>query len=77
MLIREEPNGEKHEMRLNLNDANLINSPYYYLQQNDMIYVEPNTVMKRDSELGSSTTLWFSLVGVVTSLASLILNILR
>ena len=77
MLIREEPNGEKHEMSLNLNDANLINSPYYYLQQNDMIYVEPNTVMKRDSEFGSSTTLWFSLVSVVTSLASLIINILR
>lgn len=77
MLIREEPNGEKHETRLDLNDANLINSPYYYLQQNDMIYVEPNTVMKRDSELGSSTSIWFSLVSVVTSLASLVLNILR
>lgn len=77
MLIREDANGEKHETRLNLNDANLINSPYYYLQQNDMLYVEPNTTMKRDSELGSSTTFWFSIVSVFTSLASFVINILR
>jgi polysaccharide export outer membrane protein len=77
MLIREDATGEKSIHRLNLNDANLINSPYYYLQQNDILYVEPNKVKARNSSIGESTTLWFSLVGIVTSVASLIVNILR
>lgn len=40
LLIREE-NGQKITRRLNLNDGNILNSPYYYLQSNDIIYVEP------------------------------------
>lgn len=77
LLIREDATGEKHQVRLNLNDANIINSPYYYLQQNDIIYVEPNSVQAKNSGIGSSTTLWFSFVSIATSLTSLIVNILR
>lgn len=77
MLIREDATGEKHEVRLNMNDANLINSPYYYLQQNDIIYVEPNRAKTANSAIGQSTTLWFSLIGIVTSVASLLTNVLR
>lgn len=77
MLIRENADGQKEAHRLNLNDANLINSPYYYLQQNDIIYVEPNKVRAQNSAIGSSTTIWFSFVGIVTSVASLLVNILR
>lgn len=77
MLIREDASGEKEIHRLNLTDANLINSPYYYLQQNDIIYVEPNKVQARNSAIGSSTTIWFSVVSILTSLASLIINVVR
>ncbi|MCR5076999.1 MAG: polysaccharide biosynthesis/export family protein [Prevotella sp.] len=77
MLIREDAMGEKHSVRLNLNDANLINSPYYYLQQNDILYVEPNSVKAKNSGIGSSTTIWFSFIGIVTSVASLLVNVLR
>lgn len=77
LLIREDANGEKHAHRINLNDANLFNSPYYYLQQNDIIYVEPNTVKAKNSGIGSSTTIWFSFISIVTSVASLLVNILR
>ena len=77
MLIREDATGEKHHLRLNLNDANLINSPYYYLQQNDILYVEPNSVKAKNSGIGSSTTIWFSFIGIVTSVASLLVNVLR
>lgn len=77
MLIREEANGQKTIHRLNLNDANIISSPYYYLQQNDIVYVEPNGVQTKNSAIGSSTTIWFSFVGIVTSVASLLVNILR
>lgn len=77
LLIREDATGEKHAVRINLNDAGLFNSPYYYLQQNDIIYVEPNSVKSKNSSIGSSTTLWFSFIGILTSVASLIVNIVR
>lgn len=77
LLIRERADGQKEVHRLNLNDANLINSPYYYLQQNDYIYVEPNKTKAKNSSIGQSTTLWFSVVGILTSVASLVLNIVR
>lgn len=77
LLIREDATGQKHQIRLNLNDANIINSPYYYLQQNDIIYVTPNKVAARNSDIGQSTSMWFSAVGLVMSVASLVINILR
>ena len=77
LLIRETATDQKEVHRLNLNDANIINSPYYYVQQNDYIYVEPNGVKSKNSAIGSSTTLWFSFVGIVTSVASLLVNIIR
>lgn len=77
ILIREDAQGEKHSYRINLNDANLIASPFYYLQQNDVLYVEPNKVRAKNSGIGQSTTIWFSFVGIVTSVASLLVNILR
>ena len=77
LLIREDARGEKHAVRMNLNDANIINSPYYYLQQNDVLYVQPNSVKAKTSSIGSSTTIWFSFIGIVTSVASLLVNVLR
>jgi polysaccharide export outer membrane protein len=76
-LIREDANGQKAIYFLNLNDANLINSPYYYLQQNDVLYVTPNKVKAQNSSVGSMTTLWFSATSILISLTSLLYNILR
>lgn len=41
LLIREGA-GKKEMIRFNLNNSNLFSSPYYYLHQGDVIYVEPN-----------------------------------
>jgi polysaccharide biosynthesis/export protein len=41
LLIREE-NGKKITRHINLNSSNFFNSPYYYLQPNDVVYVSPN-----------------------------------
>lgn len=76
-LIRENEKGHKDVYTLNLNDAEIINSPYYYLQQNDVIYVEPNKVKAKNSAIGQSTTIWISIAGALVSLASLVVNILR
>lgn len=76
-LIREDANGTKNIVQLNLNDANIINSPYYYLQQNDVVYVTPNKVKAQNSSIGSVTTLWFSATSILISLTSLLYNILK
>lgn len=76
-LVREDEKGRKAIYELDLNDANLINSPYYYLQQNDLIYVTPNKVKAQNSSVGSMTTLWFSATSILISLTSLLYNILK
>lgn len=77
MLIREDASGQKSIHRLDLTDANLINSPYFYLQQNDIVYVEPNKAKKGGAGLSNSTSFWISLTSSVISIASLVVNILR
>ena len=76
-LIREDATGKKQIVTLNLNDANIVNSPYYYLQQNDVLYVEPNNVKAQNSKVGQTTTLWFSATSILISLTSLLYNILK
>ena len=76
-LIREDATGKKSVETLNLNDANIINSPYYYLQQNDVVYVEPNNIKAQNSKVGQTTTLWFSATSILVSLTSLLYNILK
>ena len=76
-LIREEPDGTKKIVDLNLNDANIIYSPYYYLRQNDVIYVEPNKAKSKNSDIGSATSLYFSATSILISMISLLYNILN
>ena len=41
MLIRNEADGKKEIVRLNLDSSSAISSPYFYLKPNDVLYVEP------------------------------------
>lgn len=77
LLVREDKSGEKYKVRLNMNDANIINSPYYYLQQNDIVYVEPHKVKARNTFFGSNTSIFYSVIGITTSLVSLLITVLR
>ena len=76
-IIRELCTGEKEIVELNLNDANIINSPYYQLQQNDIVYVTPNKAKSKGSGVGAETSLWFTSTSIVISIASLLYNMLR
>ena len=76
-ILRELPDGTYEVHELDMRDANILNSPYYYLQQNDIIYVEPNKAKAQNSGIGNMTTLWFSATSIIVSLASLLVNILR
>ncbi len=77
LLIREDAQGKRTNYRINLTDKNLIASPYYFLQQNDVIYVEPNKQKARNSAFGTAETLSISIVGTLISLAALIATLTK
>ena len=76
-LIREGADGKQQIITLDLNSAETILSPYYWLQQNDIVYVTPNKAKARNSDIGNSTTLWFSATSILVSLASLLVTIFK
>lgn len=76
-LIREDTNGKQQIITLDLNKAETILSPYYWLQQNDIVYVTPNKAKARNSDIGNSTSLWFSATSIIVSLASLLVTIFK
>ena len=76
-LIREDANGKQQIVTLDLNKAETILSPYYWLQQNDIVYVTPNKAKARNSDVGNSTSLWLSATSILVSIVSLLLNILK
>ena len=76
-LIRETAAGKQEIVTLDLNKTETILSPYYWLQQNDVIYVTPNKAKARNSDIGNSTSLWFSATSILVSLASLLVTIFK
>ena len=76
-LVREDANGKRLIQTLNLNDADLVLSPYFYLQQNDILYVTPNKTKARNSDIGNSTTIWISATSILVSIASLLVTVFK
>ena len=76
-VLRENADGTKKYFTVNLNDKNIINSPAYYLEQNDVVYVEPNGAKSRTSRIGASETLAISALSIVISVASIVINVLK
>jgi polysaccharide export outer membrane protein len=77
-VIRER-NGERTIYEVNLCDVNLFKSPAYYLQQNDVVYVQPNQNKARQSTVDDKglriTSILVSGGSLVVSLATLITSI--
>ena len=74
LLVRE--NGNKKEYHhLNLNDASVLSSPYFYLQQNDVIYVEPNEIRKENSKYNQNNSFKVSVVSTIVSACSVIASL--
>jgi len=76
-VLRENSDGTKTYITINLNDKNIIYSPAYYLEQNDVVYVEPNGAKSRTSRIGASETLTISALSILISVASIVINVLK
>jgi len=75
LLQRRHADGKLEYVRFNLQDKNLVLSPYYYLQQDDVLYVEPNKARGNSSSIGSSENLTISVVGILVSVATLLITV--
>lgn len=78
MLIRANADGTREIHRLDIHDRNFLLSPYYTLQQNDIIYVEPNASMRQNAwQLNSAVGATITIVGGLSSLAGLVIGIIN
>jgi polysaccharide export outer membrane protein len=71
LIIREE-DAKKTQYRVDLRSNELLTSPVYYLQQNDVVYVEPNYARIQSASANSNTSLFISITGLIITLITLI-----
>ena len=74
LVIRTE-NGKSTYHRLNLTDGSIYASPYFYLQQNDVVYVEPNDIKIDNSKYNPFSAFKLSQLSTIVSLASVIASL--
>jgi len=78
ILVIRETNGERTIYKVDLRSAELFDSPVYYLQQNDIIYVEPNKIRAGQSTINEnnvkSVSLWISVASLISTVALIFLR---
>jgi len=77
VLVLRERNGKQRVYSVDLGSAeHLYSSPVYYLQQGDVVYVEPNATRARQSTVNGnnirSTSFWISLASLLTTIGVLV-----
>jgi polysaccharide export outer membrane protein len=82
LLIRTQPNGQVETHRVDLNDALVFQSPYFQLQQNDIIYVMPNDskliqYQRSNSPFFRDLPVYLALVTSILAFGTLIISLSR
>jgi polysaccharide biosynthesis/export protein len=77
VMVMRQQDGQQKIYRVNLNDSSeVFNSPVCFLQQNDIVVVEPNATRKRQSTVNGNNVLsasfWVSIASLLTSIGVLI-----
>ena len=73
MVIREQ-NGKKQEFRVDLTKRDALNSPVYYLAQNDVIYVEPNGARIQSSKYTQNTSIFVSIASLIITIVAVVVR---
>ena len=76
MLLIRENNGKREYHRLNLNDASLLSSPYFYLQQNDVVLVTPNDIRQDNAKYNQFNSYKLSVISTIVSSCSIIASLI-
>lgn len=74
ILVLREENGEIKSHRVDLTKADFINSDFYYLKQNDVVYVEPNKVAVNSSAVGPNISIYLSAISLLLTTVAIILT---
>lgn len=74
-LLREDSAGHRQVHHLDLTQAEVASSPFFYIQQNDVIYVKPSKAKVHSTTFRENTSLWVTLLSLVTSVTSLVIAI--
>lgn len=75
LLVREE-NGKRTYVHLDLNDSKTLTSPYFYLKQNDYIYVSPNPIKESNSRYNQFNAYKLSVISTVVSASSVVASLI-
>lgn len=75
LVMRRLENGTIEYGRLNLHNSNITQSPYFWLQNNDVIVIEPNTVKQDNSKYNQHSGYKLSVISTVVSAASVIASL--
>jgi len=70
--VHREENGTKKTYELDLRSNSIFTSPAYYLQQNDVVYAEPNKPISQDAAYNKNTGLFISVASVLVALISVL-----
>ncbi|WP_417431370.1 polysaccharide biosynthesis/export family protein [Halpernia sp.] len=74
VLLVRNINGNITKHRVNLNNAEFINSPYYQLKQGDVIYVSANDTKEKISKLNPNNGLYISIASILITIVALIVR---
>jgi polysaccharide export outer membrane protein len=75
LIIREE-NGKRTAHRLDLTSSDVLTSPYFYLQQNDYVYVTPNKIRQDNSKYNQNNAFKLSVTSTIVSGCSVIASLI-
>ncbi len=70
--VLRENNGMVQKIMLNINDQSIFNSPAYFLQQNDIVYVEPNRAKINSSLISSASGMFISVASLIITTINVI-----
>ncbi len=70
-VIRKLPDGTTEVALLNFNKSNVLQSPWFQLKQNDIVYVQPNN---SKGILGTKTSVWIPIISSLIYTAAIIIS---
>ncbi|MDF0718765.1 polysaccharide biosynthesis/export family protein [Kaistella sp. PBT33-4] len=76
-LIRAQEGNADLVVNLDLSSSNITSSPYYYLQQNDILYVEPDKFKQIEANSNPNSTRWMQYTGFALGILTLIITLAR
>jgi polysaccharide export outer membrane protein len=75
VLVIRTVDGKRTYQRLNLQDSSIFSSPYFYMQQDDVVYVEPNKIKIDNSKYNQFNAYKLTMVSTIVSMASVIASL--